>query len=116
MRTFAILHDTNKEVPIGGVKSPMESVHNIIIEKCIGSTPISAVIGYKIGTKINKLGTVSKNMPPIVIIKIITNINAQYGRPNPSKISEISFGTPSLINIHENIMLEQTMNITIVEV
>src|SRR5699024_9366488 len=116
IRTLAIQHKTNNEVPTGGVNKPIANVHNIMIEKCIGSTPISAVIGYKIGTKINKFGTVSKNIPPNVIIKIITNINPQLGKPNPNKISEINLGTPSFINTQEKIILEQTMNITTVDV
>src|SRR5690625_7230107 len=79
IRTFPIRHDTNSDVPTGGVNKPIASVHNIMIEKCIGSTPISAVIGYTMGTNINKLGTVSKNIPTNVIKKIITNIQSQFG-------------------------------------
>src|SRR5699024_2683197 len=109
-------HETNNEVPYGGVNKPIANVHNIMIEKCIRSTPISAVIGYKIGTKINKFGIVSQNIPPNVIIKIITNINPVLGNTNPNKISEINLGTPSFINTQQKIILEQTMNITTVDV
>src|SRR5699024_3603606 len=70
-----ILEPTNKFTPIGGVMNPIDSATIITPPKCIGSIPISRIIGNNIGVKIMTAADVSMNNPMIsksMMIKIIS--------------------------------------------
>lgn len=61
----AIREATKRLIPSGGVINPMAKLVTMIKPKWIGSTPIEAATGIKIGAKIKIAGVVSIKQPTI---------------------------------------------------
>ena len=69
-------HPTNKQVPTGGVHSPIQRLAIMIIPKWTGCRPMLCATGRKMGVKMRTAGVISMNVPTnrsrVLIISRIT--------------------------------------------
>lgn len=75
---FAMLDDTNRVIPTGGVDKPIARFVTVIRPKCMGSMPNFVTIGSKMGTIKIIAGVVSRIVPKNKSI-IFININIIVG-------------------------------------
>lgn len=69
---FAIDEATNRFRPTGGVRTPILKLTAIMTPNKIGSIPNAKMVGKKIGVKIIKIETASKNIPAISRIMLMS--------------------------------------------
>src|SRR5699024_10791054 len=91
--------NTNKFKPTGGEISANSMFIIIITANHIGSNPRVVITGYNIGSEINKIETVSKNIPKINKVILIMMNTSQGETSIEVDASTISCGILSRVKI-----------------
>ena len=83
----AIPQPTNKQVPTGGVHTPIHKFMIIMMPKWIGLTPSAFTMGRKIGVNINTAGVMSIKVPTNNNIRLIIRRMIILLEEIPSRLS-----------------------------